>query len=1028
MSFPAGPQAPGRPPEGPRHAEHTGGYVETDLQPAPTYDDRGVASQIVGEYVKSFGFRRDADGELQWSFENIRDAFQEDPFFTTVDWLVTLPIFAWGKAVVTVVRGTGAAGRAYKAGAVGLRQAARIERTLAPRGRLSRYIASPITRRYDDRTLKFLDRWRNVNGDLDPSDAMAISNQLRRDETARIAVLQQRNDTFQKQLRARRFTKDQEAEFHRLMGLRREEALDDFARFEADLARDQREFFEATRAMRDYMHDEAFSSYLISPEVHALRKGAWWQQDTLERTRAALSGTRRASRLSPKRGERHFLARMREGIPEGGTPIEDVSYGIAEMFQAGAAIERQKTILSLGSSILAKTPEEIIAAYGSEAAARSAGWLDEGLKIGNLLNRGPGEARLPASVQKLIGRQDEIHRQYTKAQRAMDRLAGKASGRWEMTRRRKDLVRLQRDMEKIDGQVRSALDRHKRHNFLRPVPDEIANKYLDPHVAEDVKGFLQWHEREGSPWARMYYGLQAFFKKTHVPYNPATIMRNLMGGIIFHSFATGMKGGPVLFPGRGVAALKGLGRYQGQLQRATERGLLAFDPDREIMELVDLAAGNTEEIRGIPAAIGRLLGSDRLTRYMARGDEAVRRLYSGIDDGWKMESYISLEKRHYRNFLRQGLDKGEALSRAADQAVLDVARFHPHYGAGSKFMQQIRPHVPFISFPIEAARVWKNAFIFRPHMALMWTHSAEIGTEVAAGAMGLRPEEIQSAKESLPWYAQGKKMLMLPWRDKENKLHFLDLSYIIPMADFGSEAQMAENRLFGVAPIGVATLGDPTSNPLLNIVAAGATGEDPFSGRPIEPRFSEDYLGLRTEDPGTRKFIGLAEHVAGLLLPPAIPPGYVGINMIEMLTGRKSGVTGEELEAEAGRTIAANLAGLRTYEPTVKAQLSNIRREQRLAGDELTHAWDRWEAAMANGDFTAAEREREWIIEQRNRLGRGDGTSYFFENFKRHVPGRYGNVSRRDIRNVILRSSRFGASPEELGPVYMRWLELQRRR
>ena len=409
---------------------------------------------------------------------------------------------------------------------------------------------------------------------------------------------------------------------------------------------------------------------------------------------------------------------------------------------------------------------------------------------------------------------------------------------------------------------------------------------------------------------------------------------------------------------------------------------------------------------------------------MARGDKAVTGFYSSIDDWWKLQTYITLEKRYLKGFVKEGIDKKVALDMAADNAVRDVLRFHPNYGAGSKMMQAVRPHVPFVSFPLEATRVWKNAFLHRPHIAFMWANMAEAGSYAAAGSVGMSPSEFDNAKESLPWYVKGKKLLTLPWRDSENKLQFLDLSYIIPMADIGSEAQMAQNTFFGVP---MPTLIDPTSNPIANIITAGATGKDPFGGRPIEPRALEAYTGVRATGAGERKFLGLAEHTMALFLPPAVPPGYVGINMLELLTGRKSGVTGEDLEQSAGRSIMANFFGLRTYEPTVQAQISNIRHEQRVAGDELTASWNRWEAAVANGDMGAAEEERGLIVQIRDDQY-GDGIKYFNDSFSRHQPGSYGNVGRREISEslVSISGTFFGAS--EMAPVYIRWLNLQRRR
>jgi hypothetical protein len=1012
-------------------AKYTVRAADTEL----AYEEPGLGGEIIGELIKSYGFSRDDNGDLGWSLENIGKAFHDDPFFTAVDWALLLPPLAWGKAAMTVGKGTGAAGRAYKgasaAGRVGgipFREAVRMEQKLAPRTRVGRWASSPITGKYDEGTLKFLDDWRGANGALDPSDVHHIGDQIMRDERFRMSALQRKYEGSVKEFAAIGWSSDEALDFHNLMKTSKAEFPDQFAAMEARLSYDQQRFFQNTWNVRNTLHLEAQENFLFGPETAAKHGGKWWARGYVEREpQKALKG--KIARLHHRRGERHFMARKTEEAAEEFTEITDPLYGVTEMFQAAATLERQKTLVAFGNSMVAKTEGQILSQFGTAEAALEAGWLRPAHQFRNLLNRSaPGLRRAPVALTRMRQRSTDAKKEYDRLQKLYDRVSptavragtkgmGRSVSKGEAGRIRRRLEQARGRMKRTDTRLAKMEEVESRHHFLRAIPDDIANKYLDPAVAEDVRGYLNWHEKNGNVFAEVYYGMQQWFKKVHVPYNPATVVRNFLGGILFHSFSVGLRGGLKLFPNRGVSALRGR-KYQAEATRFIDRGGLSMDPDTEVLELIEKAmGGDVDRVGGIPGFLGKILKNEDIAAWMAKGDLHVRRFYSAIDDAWKLESYIALENR-----FRKGAKV--SIREASERATLDTWRYHPNYGEGSPFMQAIRPHVPFVSFPLEAARVWKNAFLYRPHMAILWNHMAEMGTEVSAAVAGFSPQEMETARESLPWYTKGKKMLALPWRDADDKIHFIDLSYIIPAADLGSEAQQSQNRFLGI-PIPPAI--DPTSNPLINLAAAGALQTDPFSGRPIEPRFAENYLGLRTTSPGTRRFFGLAEHTASLLLPPAIPPAYVGTNLVEMLTGRMSGVTGEKLEENAYRTIAANLFGLRTYEPTVRAQIANIRHEQREIGDRLTKTWDRWEAAVANEDLADAEAERQLIIQLRNEE-RGDGLSYFQTQKKRHIPGRYGNVGRRELSEILRRSTRFGAGPDEIGPIYLRWIDLHTRR
>lgn len=1098
-----------------------------ELQESRASED--IGSQILFELTKSYGLRRDEkSGEWSWSFENIAKSYEEDPFFTVVDWLTTLPVAVWGKAAVGVMRGSTAAGRGYQLyrgtkGAKGLPfgEAVKIQRRLGPRTAAGRFFSSRLGGQYDEDTLSALRRFPeggapeervanatsleeawvalNTPPHLDRPDALWIGDQLRREERARIVTLQEQYDGYMRLYRRAKLTPQQEQVFHGLMGVDRKRFPEAFAAWEAKLGEDGVRLFEKSWEFRNTLHDEGLANHLFSPKTHAEHLGKWRPRSYEEYTQPGLA------RLSATRGERHFLPRRQEPFQHL-REIRDPQVMISEMFQAAATVERQKLLVSfLDSPMLSKTRQQVIQHFGSEEAAVAAGWLKANHQGRRLLPSSRVAGKPSAELKSLKKEQNRLHRQHREVQadieavrqrgekaiqgadaRLRSTTARKAESEWRLGRPRyfqpgrgrgiatrrgraasmrpevpagvaktettlplerlrataatqqaergrtetlADFVRSRLDrrseqigrrMRRLDQRVARLEEREARNAYLRNLPDELADRFLDPAVAEDLSGYLKTHSQHRNLFEKLYYGMQTVFKKAHVPYNPGTIARNMMGGIMFHSFAVGMRNGIKLFPGKGRRALRGAHGYAEQIGRARSRGVFAYEPDREIHELLDKALGEDADRIGLPQLMGRIFRSDELSNWLRAQDDRIVRFYSAIDEWWKADAYLALESRYVR--------RGMSIEKAADTAARDVFRYFPNYGEGSPLMKMARPHLPFVSFPLEAIRVWKNVMVFRPHRGLIWNHMAQFGTQASAAAVGLSPGELETARESLPWYTKTKRMMMLPWRDGDGKLHFLDLSYIIPGAEIGSEAQLAESMLFGKIPLPT-SITDLTANPVASIAAAAALGEDPFSGRRIEPRFTERYLrpaiGLPAPvSEGTRKFIGMGEYLAGLFLPPIVPPAYVGTNFVELVTGRKSHVTGEEYEEDAIRTILSNVAGLRTYEPTVEAQIANIKHDQRVSGERMRHAWDRWESAMANGEVELAIEEQRRIIDMRNQQ-RGDGYRYFRERSKAHMPGTFRNMSKREVNEVIRRSLKFGARPDELWPIYRRSMEFR---
>jgi hypothetical protein len=285
--------------------------------------------------------------------------------------------------------------------------------------------------------------------------------------------------------------------------------------------------------------------------------------------------------------------------------------------------------------------------------------------------------------------------------------------------------------------------------------------------------------------------------------------------------------------------------------------------------------------------------------------------------------------------------------------------------------------------------------------------------QFSGAAAGFTPEEIQTARSNLPYYQEGKKMLMWPGAIN-GKPTFIDMSYLIPMANV-VEIERDEQTLFGkvASLMGV----NVSSNPVVASFMAATTGRDAFRNQPLAPHFTERQLGVSPEGYKTRAMVGLAEHVAATFLPPVIPPGYVGSNLLEMARGQIHPKTGQELEDGLYRTLATNLLGVRLHEADANAALLNIGHQERLLNERITEHWDRWGWAVANGRNDDAERAEKNLYELR--LQRGDtpeeAMKYLRDGVGKREPGKYRNFPNKDLRAALkrLRETGVGSSPKD---------------
>lgn len=949
-----------------------------------------VWESITNELVKSYGIRRNPNtGNWDWSLENIATAFKEDPIWTTLDYLaLAMAPLKFGLAASSIKKGAsaaGAVGKGFQAGEfagktaktftgkaaakfVGQELAAATEMKLAGPSRLAGFqlpfsqrtfgFSNPITTQVSDDYIRLVDRY---GGEI--WENRAIAKSYEREKLIAETMYARKAEDIAKRWQSSGLSMARQGRAMRML----EQGVNPDDNLALRAFRDSPEGLEAyknTWQFRNSIHEEAYQTGLISEETYRKNLNTYSPRvyEEWEKVRGALAEVSpRATKIPGKfvggqdGGEGQPATKIvKEGAARFQKRAEKEIEGLTRVFDptttlAGLATAGQTIARQKYAQGLAGS---VIAKNSGEMADLVSEIVSSG-DVKRALLHGVKPEKLDA-MRRLVGGLNDVNREVTGEEVA--KLLG-----WK---RIDDLY---------EGGDMPA--------YVAKLPAELRDKWLDPNAARDIKGTFS-ALGDDDLFKNFYKKALSTFRASKTAYNPATHVRNLFGASVFHHMATG--GAPTFVPRKGLAAFK----EQGEVYRAAiEAGIIGSAFDAEIHGRLASAANLKAK-----TAIDWLPDSF-VTEKLKAGAASIEQFYRNTDEVYKLDAWIQNTERYRK--------AGKDLKTARELALMDVNKFMPNFTMHSELSDKLRQAVPFSSFTTEALRVWKNVLAEKPHLAFFYNHIAHSMSQTFGAMAGFSPDQVDEAQKALPSYMQNRKTLLLPF-NVDGRPQFLDLSYLIPMGNI-VEAENSE-RFF------MSSLIDPTTNPMLNMVAASATGKDPFSGREIAPNFTERQLGVPVEGKQARRLVGLAEHALALYSPPLMPPGYAGVNLLEAVRGQKNPATNEPLEDGIFRTVLANVTGFRLHSPDVEAQVRNVQEDQRKVSERVSQAWDRWEFARANGNIKTMETERERILAIKRAAGDDDPEEYFAKSIKARDP--FAKLSTKQLEEILARAEKLG----ELSP------------
>jgi len=205
----------------------------------------------------------------------------------------------------------------------------------------------------------------------------------------------------------------------------------------------------------------------------------------------------------------------------------------------------------------------------------------------------------------------------------------------------------------------------------------------------------------------------------------------------------------------------------------------------------------------------------------------ARSLYSAEESYFKFAKYL-------HNRTEKGLGRSEA--------ALDAIKWTFNYGEVTPLTAELRSAwwgAPFITWQTKVLPLMVETAVKHPLRFGKWIAIGSCLHAKGIEAVGLSPDEWDKIHEDLPEYIKKGIYLMLPWRDSQDRLNLLNLTYMVP--GIGDLAELFQRGAFKSMGL---------QNPVFTTLAT-FTQKEPkkYSGAPIyydweSPKAKATKIGL----------------------------------------------------------------------------------------------------------------------------------------------------------------------------------------
>lgn len=173
----------------------------------------------------------------------------------------------------------------------------------------------------------------------------------------------------------------------------------------------------------------------------------------------------------------------------------------------------------------------------------------------------------------------------------------------------------------------------------------------------------------------------------------------------------------------------------------------------------------------------------------------------------------------------------EQLSEA--DAVLEAQKWLFDYSLVPAWMRYARNApigAPFLTFTMKVLPRLMETATTHPQRFLPWVGLWFGLAALSAASLGYDEDEMKAARESLPEWAREKShVAILPFRDEDGRIDYIDLGYHFPWTMW---VELAQNAVEG-NPKGMLQAMGALSGPIPDLLIVARTGIDPFTGQEV---------------------------------------------------------------------------------------------------------------------------------------------------------------------------------------------------
>ncbi|KKL76793.1 hypothetical protein LCGC14_2041340, partial [marine sediment metagenome] len=321
----------------------------------------------------------------------------------------------------------------------------------------------------------------------------------------------------------------------------------------------------------------------------------------------------------------------------------------------------------------------------------------------------------------------------------------------------------------------------------------LSGKYVHPEIFNELEAMT----KQRGNWSKLMGEITATWKFFKVIANPSTHFRNIMS----NSILADLGGLPLRTQPKYLTKALNEFKNEGKHFRAMmdDGALQTTFADIEIQAFVDGWASVKEQ--------------DALTKFIKvkrnignkLGAEHARKLYAAEENIFKLAKYIHNREVRGMNHI---------------DAVDDALKWLFDYADVPRFIHMVRTSpvgAPFITFTYKALPRVAEAAVRSP--VRFWKYPlAFMGMEEFSRLKkGESVEEMKARKEDMPDYMKAGYFLSLPFKDRNDRTLYLDLTYILPWGDIAEQGDIG--FLKGIVPRAGQPFQHPIARGFIEIIA-----------------------------------------------------------------------------------------------------------------------------------------------------------------------------------------------------------------